>query len=257
MLIDILLGPFRFFLSPPLQEILSLWVKNMLFERRVSDHTVRNYLQDLKSFFTFLQEHQGRGLTLQDLSCADLREFRSFLAYRLGEGVSHRSNARAVSSLKTFFKYLKKNHDIQNKSILVLRPAKFLNNLPRPLSPDEAMAVTTEPYLEEKNPWVECRDQALFSLLYGAGLRISEALYLTIGDIENADRFLTIKGKGNRERLVPLISLVKKKIEHYIDRHPHRHTSQSPLFVGTRGGPLNPTVAQRQLKRLRLSMGLP
>ncbi len=257
MNIDILLAPFYDFVAPDLREAISLWIKNMVFERRVSDHTVKNYLHDLKSFCVFQRDHRGTALKLNDLSRLDLRDFRSFLANRLGEGGSHRSNARAVSSLKTFFKYLKKHHNIENQAILILKAAKFLDSLPRPLNQDEAIALTSENSLEEQEPWVEARDQALFALLYGCGLRISEALSLDINGMKEGGRFLTIKGKGKKERLVPLLPQVKERVEDYIQLHPQQHTPSAPLFIGKRGGPLNPAVAQRQLQRLRLSMGLP
>ena len=257
MTLDMLLAPFRPLVAPDLQALIFLWVKNMMFERRVSDHTVVNYLQDVRAFCAFEQEHRGQALGAKDLTHIDLLDFRSFLAKRLGDGVSHRSNARLVSTLKSFFKYLKKHHGLENQDILLLKAAKFLDSLPRPLNREEAVALTSEGSAREEEPWIEARDQALFSLLYGCGLRISEALYLTIDDIKQSERFLTIKGKGNKERLIPLLPLVKEKVEGYIKCHPHKHTPNGPLFIGKRGGPLSATVAQRQLQRLRLSMGLP
>lgn len=252
-----LIAPFEGFIMPDLKEALLSWVKNRLFEKNVSDHTVKNYLHDLKGFFDFQQKHQNSPLKLNDLSTLELRDFRSFLAHRLSNGVSHRSNARATSALKTFFKYLKKNHDLENKDILSLRSAKFLSSLPRPLNTDEAVALTNDSSAEEQEPWVEARDQTLFTLLYGCGLRISEALTLSIDDVKDATRFLTIKGKGSKERLVPLLPFIVQKIKDYLTKHPQQHCPTAPLFIGKRGGPLNPAVAQRQLRHLRLSMGLP
>tara|TARA_R110002095_G_scaffold194238_3_gene172458 strand:+ start:836 stop:1792 length:957 start_codon:yes stop_codon:yes gene_type:complete len=256
-LIQKLTDPFQDLIAPDLQELLSCWVKNRLFERHVSDHTIKNYLHDLKSFFEFQKEHHNALLKTKDLSALDLRDFRSFLAYRLSKGISHRSNARATSALKAFFKYLKKNHNIENKDISTLRSAKFLNSLPRPLNADDAIALTNEPSFKEQEPWIEARDQALFALLYGCGLRLSEALNLTIEDFKKATGFLTIKGKGNKERLVPLLPFIKQKTKDYLNKHPQRNCPNAPLFIGKRGGPLNPAVAQRQLRDLRLSMGLP
>lgn len=254
---DYLITPFEGIVAPDLQEALLSWIKNRLFERHVSDHTVKNYLHDLKSFFEFQHNHHQTPLKLKDLSRLELRDFRSFLAHRLSKGVSHRSNARATSALKTFFKYLKKNYNLENKDILTLRPAKFLSSLPRPLNTDEAISLTSDPSLEQQEPWVEARDQTLFALLYGCGLRISEALNLSIDDVKSATRFLTIKGKGKKERLVPLLPFITQKIKNYITQHPQQNCLNAPLFIGKRGGPLNPAVAQRQLRHLRLSMGLP
>lgn len=257
MLLDSLMAPFVGVVAPDMQALVESWARQLLFERRLSDHTVKNYLHDLRAFARFQTQHHSGALKAEDLAGLDLRDFRSFLAYRLAEGIGHRSNARAVSSLKTFFKYVKRHHHISNNEILVLRPAKFLDSLPRPLSADEAEALTREAPLDTQEPWVDARDQALFALLYGCGLRISEALGLRLEDIKNAERFLTIKGKGNKERLVPLLPIVRKKVEGYMAQHPQQHCLNAPLFLGLRGGPLNATVAQRQLQRLRLSMGLP
>lgn len=257
--LDCLLAPFEELVAPDLHNLLCLWIKNRLFERQVSDHTVTSYLCDLRGFFAFQQIHHNAPLKVKDLPALELRDFRSFLAHRLAKGTSHRSNARATSALKSFFKYLKKNHHIENKNIQTLRSAKFLNSLPRPLNIDDAIALTSDSSasLLEQEPWVEARDQTLFAFLYGCGLRLSEALNLTIGDIKQAATFLTIKGKGNKERHVPLLPFVKQKAEGYIKIHPQRGSFEAFLFIGKRGGPLNPAVAQRQLRMLRLSMGLP
>jgi len=252
-----LIAPFEGLVTPDLQSVLLSWIKNRIFERRVSAHTVKNYLHDLKSFFEFQKEHHSTPLKIKDLSTLELQDFRSFLAYRLSKGLSHRSNARATSALKTFFKYLKKNHDIENTDIITLRSAKFLNSLPRPLNIDEALALTCDPSLKEQEPWIEARDQTLFTLLYGCGLRISEALNLSVNDVKNATRFLTIRGKGNKERLIPLLPFITRKIDEYLEKHPQRNCPSAPLFIGKQGGVLNPAVAQRQLRHLRLSLGLP
>ena len=119
---EYLIAPFDNLVAPDLQEALLSWVKNRLFEKRISDHTVKNYLHDLRSFFEFQKQHHSASLKLKDLSVLELRDFRSFLAHRLSKGVSHRSNARATSALRTFFKYLKKNYNLDNKILPVESP---------------------------------------------------------------------------------------------------------------------------------------
>jgi integrase/recombinase XerC len=255
--IETLLAPFYSLVTTDVGALIEAWTKEMRFERHVSEHTVTSYLIDLKSFCAFQQTHQSSPITRDLLAEFGLRDFRSFLAYRYREGVGHRSNARLVSALKTFFRFLKTYAGLSNEEILSLKASKFLDTLPRPLSPEEALALTSDASIDPQEPWVEARDQALFSVLYGCGLRLSEALSLTLSQALNATIHLVIVGKGRKERRVPLLPFVLAKIHAYGAVHPQQGSLAVPLFVGHRGGVLNPGVAQKQLRRLRLQLGLP
>jgi integrase/recombinase XerC len=241
------------FSDPPLFEVLTQWGEYLCYERKLSPHTLASYFFDLNAFLAFTCTHRGEPLKKKDLSSLTTGDFRSFLAHRLGDGVSHRSNARAISTLKSLFRYLAKHHGIENSALETLKSAKFLDSLPRPLTAFEATSLT-----ELENPeWTGYRDRALFTLLYGAGLRISEALGLQIQDVASAPATLIIQGKGRKERPVPLLPQVQEVLNTYITCHPERQNPQAPLFIGTQGGVLNPGVAQRTLRQLRPLLGLP
>ena len=237
--------------------MIKTWAEKMLFEKQYSPHTLSGYLGDLYQFMAFLQQHLGDKVTPQHLTTLKVIDFRAFLSARIHQGARQRSNARAISTLRTFFNYIRKNYNLTNEAILSLRSAKFLNPLPRPLSEDEASAVLEECAITDALPWVQARDQALFSLLYGAGLRISEALSLSLKDVSSHPKHLTIRGKGNKERFVPLLPQVQAALQGYITLHPQSYTSNAPLFLGVRGGILSPRIAQKTMKHMRDILGLP
>jgi integrase/recombinase XerC len=240
-----------------IQEIIAAWQEWLAIEKNVSPHTASSYQLDLKRFLEFLNTYKGSFVTRDILQNLELIDFRAFLSARLQQGVGHRSNARAISMLRTFYLFLNRRYGISNTSIKMIRSAKFLSTLPRPLSPQEAINVTEEASIDTEESWVSARDQALFTLLYGCGLRISEALQLSIADMMNATDTILIKGKGDKERLVPLLPQVKAKVMLYIDMHPQKNTLQAPLFIGVKGDRLQANVAQKQLRQLRLQLGLP
>lgn len=240
-----------------LQEIVAAWHQWLTDERNVSSHTSKSYHLDLQRFFEFLQSYKGENITRNTLENLELIDFRAFLAERLEQGVSHRSNARALSMLRTFYHFIDRRFGIHNAAIHMVRSAKFLKTLPRPLSAQEALSVTQEAGFTEEESWVRARNQALFTLLYGCGLRISEALHLSIKDILNATDTLHIQGKGNKERIVPLLPQVKAHLLHYLAIHPQQEDPTAPLFVGVKGGRLQANIAQKQLRLLRFHLGLP
>lgn len=232
------------------------FLEHLLFERKLSSHTITNYNQDLYGGFLFLADYLGAKVTQKVLEDLDLSSFRALLSRRLQQGVGHRSNRRLVSSFKTFFQYLKKAYGLQNTDVQMIRPAKFKDSLPRPLSSSDAdLLLQDGPGLLDDNPLISKRDKALFMVLYGCGLRISEALALKRQDILTADRFLVIKGKGQKERLVPLMDEVKGPILDYLNTTPAQKDDY--IFRGARGGVLSASVAQRQVRLMRTVLGLP
>lgn len=240
-----------------LVKILTGWEDWLSYEKKASPHTVKNYRLDLESFLMFCHLHFGESISLEHFTHIDSQAIRAFLSHRIQRHISHRSNRRALSCLRTFFRFLYIHYNIDNPTALNISTPKIQVSLPRPLNQQDALHVTQSHVKENDEPWLTARDQALFTLLYGAGLRISEALALNIKDILSATSFLIVKGKGNKERLVPLLPLIEEKAQRYLAICPFPQYPNSPLFLGLRGQRLHPTVAQRQMQRLRTQLGLP
>ena len=247
--------------NPALVETINQWKSWLATERNYSVHTVDSYSRDLKTFLDFLCGHLEKRphsdvIGLIDLEGLSTVHFRSYLARRNSDGLSRSSTARALSTLRNFFKFLEKEEILHNPTVHNIRTPKLPKPVPKPLSIAEAKEVLQIIGKLQKTPWLADRDVALMTLLYGCGLRISEALQLNVGDIP-AEGALVITGKGNRQRLVPLLPIVKQTIERYIQNCPFGLGNTDPLFVGARGKRLNPRVVQRKMKDVRKTMGLP
>ena len=178
------------------------------------------------------------------------------MAKRLADGIAHSSLARAMSVVRGFFKRAAKSGHLENPALAAVRSPKILPPIPKPLSIKDARAVIVGPDDPDSEPWIEARDAAVLTLLYGCGLRISEALGLNRGDQPIGD-ILRVRGKGDKERIVPLLPSVAEAIECYVALCPYPGGAQSPLFVGARGGRLQPAIIQRRVRGLRGLLGLP
>ena len=242
--------------EPTLLKTIDDWRTWLTVERNCSDHTLDGYGRDLSAFLNFLLDHLGYRPGLQDLEKLKSSDFRAYLAKRNMDGLSKSSTARSVSTLRNFFRYMDKEDILQNAEIRSLRTPKLPRSLPKPLSPEDAKTALTAFGQIHDTPWIADRDIALMTLLYGCGLRISEALDLNVGDIP-ADGTLVITGKGNKQRLVPVLPVVIAAVDHYLLTRPFGHRKGDPLFVGARGKRLNPGVVQRQMRKVRTLMGLP
>lgn len=228
--------------------------------RRTSAHSQAAYLHDVSGFFAFLLQHKGSAPTVADLAALEERDVRAWLAFRAGRGYAKSSNARALSAVRTFFRYLNTHAGIENLAPLQTATPKL--DKPLPKAPNETQAEHALAALreqEERPAWIAARDHAISLLLYGAGLRISEALSLTVADVAHGGESLRIRGKGNKERQVPVLTLVRAAIDDYLSQSPHHWHEESryPLFVGLRGKKLQPAVFSRTLQRIRREMGLP
>jgi integrase/recombinase XerC len=249
-------------LAADVQKQLRSWLREMAAVRRASSHSVEAYLHDVSGFLAFLHQHQGGTIGVAELATLEEREVRSWLAYRVGRGYAKSSNARALSAVRTFFKYLNNHAGIMNLAPLQVPTPKL--DKPLPKAPNAAQAEATLSGLEEGDhaPWIANRNHALALLLYGCGLRISEALGLTLASVAHAPQSLRIVGKGKKERQVPILPVVARAIASYLAASPYHEAAfkrapEFPLFVGARGRPLQPAVFQRTLKQLRQQMGLP
>lgn len=238
-----------------LSDAFATWMAYLASERRLSPNTLEAYQRDVAGFLGFLAAYRGEATRLADLPALKATDFRAWLAARVREGLSHRSNARALSAVKAFFRFLDKRYDLRNPALANLTGPKIPHSLPRPLTEDGAKTVVAMPDALEGEPWVAARDAAVLTLLYGCGLRISEALSLTPGHFEDGD-VLRILGKGNKERMVPLLPLVREAVTAYRKLMPFAPGPDEPLFRGVRGKPLNPRAVQKLMQKLRGALGL-
>ena len=243
---------------------ISAWQKVLLHEQNRAERTCASYLQDLTDLINFLATHRDATPTRTSLTATQLSEFRSWLAHRNGRGVSPTSNARAVAGVRSFFSYLKREHDLDCPALARLRPATPKRSLPRPLASDEAKKLLEAlgDFHAGKPAWLVARDRALLLVLWGAGLRLGEATALTLSDIparDTPDPALRVVGKGNKERIVPLLPILITALYNYHDSCPHLAGANpdEPFFRGTRGGALAPRIIQMTMQDLRRRLGLP
>ena len=251
----------RFAGAPAVVAAARRWQRWLADERRASAHTVDAYSRDLAAFLAFLADHLGGETDVTDLANLRVADFRAWLARRLMGGIGQRSNARALSAVRGFFRRLDREGLCHNPALGLLRTPTAKPLGPRPLSVDQARAAVETVGALAGTPWTAKRDTALVALLYGAGLRIGEALGLDLGDLPagdpGEDAALTITGKGGRQRMVPLLAYVRAAIDDYVADCPHALGTGGPLFVGVRGGRLKARVIQGQLQKLRGALGLP
>ena len=237
-------------------ELIDAWLAWLAGERGYSTHTLDAYARDLASFFKFWQDYLGRLPQKDDLRQTDIRTFRAFLSCQNNHHLGKSTMARELSSLKNFFKWLNRNHIITNTTLTAVSSPKKDKILPKALDVSQTLEVLDTASHFAKEEWQGLRDVAILTILYGCGLRISEALSLNVGDINHND-FLKIRGKGNKERLVPVLPVVKEKIAAYLKACPYQQKQGDALFLGARGERISPRIIQRNLEKLRRYLGLP
>ena len=232
------------------------WQNFLLHTRRLSELTTAAYLSDLHEVFSFLKDHLDTPMTFSVLEHLTVTDLRAFLAFETKDNKARTSIARHFSALRNFFKFLDAQNILQNSAVRSLTIAGIPKILPRPLSEDHAFQFLEMAKKQARLPWQRHRDVALYTLLYGCGLRLSEALNLNIGDVPLTADFLRIVWKGKKERLVPLLPFVKKVLALYLkDRENDSKTA--PLFIGNRGERINPGVVQRDVRKIRYALQLP
>jgi len=232
------------------------WYAHLMGERRVSEATLINYHRDLTRFFEFLVDHLGGPADLKALASLELRDFRAFVSHRRGEGLTSRSVARALSSLRSFYGFLDRTGIAASATLKALRAPKLPHGIPKPLTVTGAGTLLEGARDADIAPWKAARDVAVLTLLYGCGLRISEALGLNRKDTPLKD-ILRITGKGNKERLVPVLPVARAAVEAYLALCPHALAPEDPLFVGTRGGRLDQRQVRQTMIDLRRGLNLP
>lgn len=248
--------PFTETCDEKVRKWLSDWVDNLLFERRLSPKTGEAYETDLKELMSFLSEHLGHRVDATSLKKMAVSDFRAFLVWKTNQKIARTSIARNMSAVRHFFRYLTRNDILENTAVMAIRTARRAKVLPKPLSVEHARQFLQAAESMNRKSWEAKRDVALYTLMYGAGLRIAEALGLNIADFSQNTDALTITGKGNKQRLVPLLPAVRQALNTYLRVHPYR-TEDAPLFVGARGDRLNPGVVQRNVRLIRRFLNLP
>jgi integrase/recombinase XerC len=244
--------------APKVAAELQSWLRQLGDERRFSPKTTEAYRRDVLQFLAFLAEHLGGAPSLRDLAALEPADVRAFLAARRAEGIGSRSLMRALAGMRGFARFLERNGKGKVGALAAVRAPKIGKTLPRPL-PAAAAKRVADPELsagDGREPWIHGRDAAVLALLYGGGLRISEALGLKRGDFGGRDT-ITVTGKGNKQRMVPVLPQVAKLVADYLALCPYDLGEDGPLFVGAKGGPLPARVVQLAMARLRGALGLP
>jgi integrase/recombinase XerC len=249
-------APIHFAARPDLATAIIDWREWLRGERRASPHTLDGYARDLSSFCAFLRSHLDGEADLAALAGLTPADFRAFLAARSNDGLSRSSMARLMSTLRGFFKFLDRHDLVHNPGLGAVKSPRPPKAVPKPLDATAAMEALEAAGQLQEEPWLAARDVALFTLLYGCGLRLGEALGMARRDIPQGDT-MVITGKGRKQRMVPVLSVVRDAIAEYVTLCPYVLGADGPLFVGARGAKLNPGVVQRQMRRMRPMLGLP
>jgi len=236
------------------------WLTHLSAERRMSPKTTEAYARDVRQFLAFLTTHLGGQVTLASLAAIAPRDVRAFMASRRSDGIGSRSLMRSLAGVRSFARYLERNGKGRVGALAAVRAPKVPKTLPKPLDPASAKRLADADLRagEEREPWVLARDAAVLALLYGSGLRISEALSLTREAVPQVGKgdVITVTGKGNKTRMVPVLRQVLQLIEDYAALCPYDLADVKPLFVGQKGGPLSPRIVQLTMARLRGALGL-
>jgi integrase/recombinase XerC len=244
-------------LGADLEQAVADWLQHLRHERGHAEKTVEAYARDVRQFLSFFASRLGHAPCLADLDRVDIKTFRGFLASRRHSGAVSRSLARSLSALRQLFRWLEAREIIENRSILQLAMPKVPHSVPKPLTVGKAAEVV-EARGETELDWVNARDTAVLLLLYGSGLRIAEALSLKVKDAPTPDRdVLRIVGKGNKERLVPVLPVVFEAVARYRALCPYTLRPDDELFRGAKGGPLSPRIIQLAMQRMREALDLP
>ena len=237
------------------------WLAHLRAERRLSPKTSEAYARDLRQFLQFLAEHRGARVTLKGFAAIEASDVRAFLAKRRADEIAGRSLMRALAGLRSFGRFLEREGRGKVGALSAIRAPKIGKSLPKPLAVAAAkrLADADERAGEDREPWIWARDAAVMALLYGSGLRISEALGLKRRDVPapGAGDVLVVTGKGNKTRMVPVLQNVLSLIQDYAAMCPYPLPPDGPVFVGARGGPLQPRIIQLTMARLRGALGLP
>jgi integrase/recombinase XerC len=247
-------------IAPDVAAEIGRWLSYLNAERRMSPKTLEAYRRDVSQFLGFLAEHLGGAPGLRELAALTPQDVRAFMAARRADGIGSRSLMRGLAGARSFARFLERNGKGKVGALSAVRAPKVAKTLPKPLAIGAAKRIADVGLRtgEGRPPWILARDAAVLALLYGSGLRLSEALSLKRKDVPapNAGDSITVIGKGNKQRMVPVLPQVLEAVAAYLALCPIVIAPEAPLFVGERGGPLSPRVVQLAMARLRGALGL-
>ncbi len=247
-------------ISSDLVAELQRWLSHLGSERRLSTKTLEAYGRDVRQCLVFLSEHLGKKISLSAFAKLTPADVRAFMAMRRGDGVASRSLMRALAGLRSFARFLECEGRGRVGALAAVRAPKIGKTLPKPIAVDSARRITDADLRagEDREPWVLARDAAVMALLYGSGLRISEALGLKRREVPEPGRgdTLVVRGKGGKMRMVPVLQNVLVLIADYVAICPYDLAPDGPIFVGAKGGPLSPRIVQLAMARIRGALGL-
>lgn len=233
------------------------WLAHLEHERSLSALTCEAYGRDIYKFLSWLTGHLGHPPCIGDFEQLNAKTVRKFLAHRRMAGIESRTLARSLSALRVFFRWLEKQAVVKNRAFQQIQRPKVGHSVPKPLTVDRAAALV-DGGVDAVEPWIASRDTAVLLLLYGAGLRLSEALAITLKDAPAGTReVVRITGKGGKERVVPVLPVAREAVANYIRLCPYELDANEPVFRGAKGGPLSPRVIQLAMERVRDRLGLP
>jgi integrase/recombinase XerC len=245
----------QFGMAPDAASVALDWLHGLKSERRMAAKTLEAYAHDVAKFGVFLSAHLGEAPDVSALAELTASDFRSFMAKRRKDGLESRSLARQMSSVRSFFRHAERSGDFKCAALGVVRAPKIAHSVPRPLPEHSARKVAAADVFETDEPWVKARDAAVLTLLYACGLRISEALSLTVKQAQANP--LVILGKGGKTRIVPVVSVARDAIATYLNLCPLPLAINEPLFRGVKGGALSPRIIQLLMERMRGALNLP
>lgn len=245
-----------FAISPAARAAMAEWLAHLRALDGAAENTLKAYAADVSGYLGFMAQHRGETEGLRGLVALPQTDMRAWMAHERGRGVGARSMSRALSAVKGFTAWLADREGLDASAALSTRAPKFRRKLPRPITEEAAVQVLATVGDDAREDWIAARDIAVVTLLYGCGLRISEALGLTGGAQSLAD-VLRITGKGGKERLVPVLPAAKEAVTNYVSLCPYSLSASEPLFRGMRGGALNPRLISAAMERVRARLGLP
>lgn len=247
--------------DPSIAQEMARWLSHLGAERRLSPKTLEAYGRDLRQCLDFLCAHWGERVTLARFAALEATDVRAFMAMRRADDIAGRSLMRALAGLRSFGRFLEREGKGKVGALSAIRAPKVAKSLPKPLPIASAkrLADADERAGEERESWILARDAAVMALLYGSGLRISEALGLKRREVPRPGEgdVLIVTGKGNKTRMVPVLQNVLALVQDYVAMCPYPLPAEGPIFVGARGGPLSPRIIQLAMERLRGALGLP
>lgn len=247
--------------APDLLAEITHWLSHLRAERRLSPKTLEAYARDLRQCLMFLSEHWGGLVTLKQFAAIEATDVRAFMSARRADDVGGRSLMRALAGLRSFGRFLEREDKGKVGALAAIRAPKIGKSLPKPIQMTSARQMTDADIRagENREPWIWARDAAVMALLYGSGLRISEALGLKRRDVPLPGKgdVIVVTGKGNKTRMVPVLQNVLALVAEYVAMCPHTIVADGHIFVGARGGPLSPRIIQLTMERLRGALGLP